>query len=435
MNVMHSRQTDRRNFIKKSVQAAGTLLILPRHILGGKGFVSPSDRINIGIIGTGKKTQRGYKAIADFDSIQIISGCDVDQQKLNWFKTSVEDYYGSKTGKSSFTGCQVFTRYEELLARPELDAVVIATPDHWHAIMAIESMKAGKDVYCEKPMAHTIEEGRAMVKASMIYERVFQTGSQQRSSGNFRQACELVRNNYLGEINKILVQVGDPAVKCNLKGEAIPGYLDWNRWIGPAPYVPYHPLLSPPIDQTYWAKWRDYEEFGGGIFADWGAHMFDIAQWALGMDKSGPVKIIPPEDPSAVRGLTFVYGNNIEMVHEDFGRGFAIRFIGSDGTLDVSRGFIDSKPENIANKSLGKDDIRLYKSDDHFGDWVQAIRSRSRPCCDAETGHRSASICIIGNMAYKLKRTLAWDPVKEKFIKDAEANKMRSKKYRDPFVL
>jgi predicted dehydrogenase len=430
-----SNTITRRNFLLSSTLAAGAFTLVPRKVIGGKGYVSPGDKINIGFIGTGKQAGGLFEQFANLPDVQVTACCDVDSQKLNKFKKQAELFYAAKSGIRKYNGCIGYEKYEDLIARTDIDAVVIVTPDHWHAILAIAAMKAGKDVFCEKPMAHTIEEGRAMVEATRKYNRVFQTGSMQRSWWSFRHACELVRNNYLGEIKKILVNVGDPAIECKLKGKPTPGYLNWNRWLGPAQLRSYNPILSPPITAQGWPMWREYREYGGGILSDWGAHMFDVAQWGLGMDNSGPVKLISPAKKNAVRGLKFIYQNGVEMFHEDFKRGWAVRFIGSEGTLDVSRGFLESKPENIVYKRIGDNDTMLYRSTNHYSDWTQAIRNRTKPICDVEIGHRSASVCNLANIAYRLGRSLDWDPEKEEFKNDPEANKLRSKEYREPYRL
>jgi len=430
-----SNPITRRSFLLTSTLAASAFTLIPRKVLGGKGYVSPGDKINIGFIGTGKQAGGLFEQFANIPDVQVTACCDVDSQKLNKFKKQAELFYAAKAGIREYNGCIGYERYEDLIARTDIDAVIIVTPDHWHAILAIAAMKAGKDVYCEKPMAHTIKEGRAMVEATRKYNRVFQTGSMQRSWWQFRHACELVRNNYLGEIKKILVNVGDPAIECKLKGEPTPGYLNWDRWLGPTQSRSYNPILSPPITEQDWPMWRAYREYGGGILSDWGAHMFDIAQWGLGMDNSGPVKLIPPTNKNAVRGLKFIYQNGVEMVHEDFDRGWAVRFIGSEGTLNISRSFLESKPENIVYKRIGDNDTKLYRSSNHYSNWTQAIRNRTKPICDVEIGHRSASVCNLANIAYQLGRPLDWDPEKEEFKNDPEANKLRSKEYRKPYVL
>jgi len=432
---MKKTNHSRRKFLLQSAMAVAAITIIPRHVLGGKGYIAPSDVLNIGFIGTGKLASGYFRRFADLPELHIMAACDVYQDKLNKFKLAVDEYYTEKTGGSNYSELKVFSDYHELLSLDEIDAVIVATPDHWHAIPSIAAMKVGKDVYCEKPLAHTLNEGRKMVEAASKYGRVVQTGSMQRSSEGFRHACELVRNGYVGEIKQVIVSVGDPAINCNLPEQPIPEGLDWDNWIGPAPMHTFHDELAPLQEAKSWPMWRKYREFGGGILSDWGAHMFDIAQWGLGMDESGPVKFIAPEDAKAVRGMKMIYANGVEMIHEDFDRGWAVRFIGSEGVLDVSRKFLDSKPEHIAATEIKSSDIRLYHSDNHYQDWVDAIKKRSVPVTGVETGHRSASVCNLANIAYKLNRTLEWDPAKEKFKGDAEANKLRTKKYRKPYTL
>ena len=425
----------RRQFLRQATAVGLTFSIIPRHVLG-RGFTAPSDQITLGFIGLGKQTRGLANRFLDTTSVQIVAGCDVIKQKQDYFKNWVSAKYAEHREQEKFAGIKTYLDYQDLLNRSDIDAVVVATPDHWHAIPSIEAMKAGKDVYCEKPLAHTIKEGRLMVKAAKKYGRILQTGSMQRSRETFRKACELVRNGYVGKISKVLVNVGDPAISVNLPSEELPKGVDWDRWCGPGPVVPYHHTLAPiDVEAKFWPKWRDYKEFGGGILCDWGAHMFDIAQWGLGMDETGPVSFIPPSDKSAKRGLRMIYANGIEMVHEDFGRGWGVRFIGSDGTLDISRQYLDSKPDNIVTASIKDGETHLYKSENHYLDWLDAIKTRKKPICDVETGHRSASVCNIANIAYELGRPLAWDPVKEKFKGDGAANKKRSKPYRKPYQI
>ncbi len=426
-------ECNRRSFLKHGTILATGFFIVPRHVLGGKGYIAPSDKIGLGFIGTGKQARGLANRFGKIEEVNLLAGCDVDKSKLTLFKESVSKITFEQLGEAR--NCELFEDYEDLLASDAVDAVIIATPDHWHAIMSIAAMKAGKDVYCEKPLAHTVKEGRAMVKAADRYKKILQTGSMQRSNERFRHAVELVRNGYLGDIRQVKVSVGDPAIACTLPGQPVPSGLNWEKWLGPAPYREYNPGIAPPPEDDGWAQWRQYREFGGGILSDWGAHMFDIAQWALDMDHSGPVLFIPPADPLAKRGLKMIYDNGIEMVHEDFDRGFAVRFVGSEGTMDVSRSFLDSDPVEIAQIKIGPGEKRVYQSDDHYKDWLRAIRQRTQPICTAETGHRSSSVCNLGNIAYQLRRPLRWDPVKEKFSKNKEANKLLTKKYRAPYKL
>lgn len=426
---------NRRSFLKKAVITSAVFSIVPRYVLGGKGYIAPSDKIGLGFIGTGKQARGLVNRFIDEANTRIVAGCDVDKQKLNLFKERTEKTMAEKRQNEKYQGLILYGQFEELLERTDIDAVVIATPDHWHAIQAIAAMKAGKDVFCEKPMAHTVEEGRAMVKATRKYKRVFQTGSMQRSNRNFRHACELVRNGYLGDIKQVKVNVGDPPLICDLPSMPTPEYLDWNRWLGPAQMRAFNPTLSPPVSEDIFPHWRDYKEFGGGGVTDWGAHMFDIAQWGLGMDNSGPVEFIPPKDRSAKRGMIYTYANGVEMVHEDFGRSWGVSFIGSKGTLNISRSYLDSTPEPIAKMELAAGDIRLYNSDNHYKDWLDCIQSRKMPICDVEIGHRTASVCNITNIAYQLGRALKWNPQTEKFEGDTEANELLGKKYRKPWKL
>ena len=426
------KHKNRRDFLKKASVIVPAFTIVPRFVLGN-GYIAPSDKITLGFIGTGKQSVGLGKRFLNLKEIQMLAASDVDSGKLKEFTAIINEHYNVNTGKDHQESFATYERYEELLERNDIDAVIVCLPDHWHAKASIDAMKAGKDVYCEKPLTHTVWEGRQMVKAAEKYNSVVQTGSMQRSWENFRRACELVRNGYIGEIVSVKVNVGDPAVPCDLPTETTPDYLNWDRWVGPAQMRGYNAILSPKSTKDGWPMWRKYKEFGGGIFCDWGAHMFDIAQWGLGMDNSGPVEFTPPSDKTATRGLVMKYANGIEMIHEDFGRGWAVEFVGREGKIRVSRSFFESDPGNIIEQKIKDNEIHLYKSENHYLDWIDAIKKRSKPICDVETGHRSASVCNLGNIAYWLGRPLQWDPVKEKFKGDKEANKLLTKKYRKPF--
>ena len=425
-------QVSRRNFIKKSTGLA-VFALVPRYVLGGPGYTAPSDQVTIGFIGTGKQSHGLAQSFIQLDGVKIIANADVDQQKKEGFAKSINGKYAAKTGNSGYNGMETHDDYKNLISRKDIDAVVVATPDHWHAKICIDAMEKGKDIYCEKPMAHTVYEGRKMVEAARKYDRVFQTGSMQRSWKDFRTACELVRNGFIGDIKTIKVNVGDPAVPCDLPAEDQPSYLDWDFWVGPAQLRPYNSILSPPITFDGWPNWRKYWEYGGGGVTDWGAHMFDIAQWGLGMDDSGPVELIPPTKPGAVRGLKFIYSNGIEMFHEDFGRGYAVEFNGTKGTIRVSREFLEANPANILTAEIPSNGIHLYHSDNHYQNWIDCIHSRENPVCDVEIGHRTATVCNIGNIAYKIQQPLKWDPVAEKFVNNAQADQWLTKKYRKQY--
>lgn len=425
----------RRTFLRQSAAAGAAFTIVPRFVLG-RGYTPPSDQITLGFIGLGKQTRGLANRFIEQTEAQILAGCDVIRQKRTYFENLVSKKYADARASESFSGINTYHDYKEMLERSDIDAIIVATPDHWHAIPSIDAMKAGKDVYCEKPLAHTVAEGRAMVKAARKYAKILQTGSMQRSWETFRRACELVQNGYIGKIERVLVNVGDPAIAHNLEAENTPDGVDWDQWCGPAPVKTYHHTLAPvEVETDFWPQWRQFKEYGGGILCDWGAHMFDIAQWGLGMDDSGPVSFTPPTDPNAKRGLKMVYENGIEMIHEDFGRGWGVRFIGTEGSIDISRQYFESKPEKIVTAEIKDGEKTLYKSENHYLDWLQAVKNRTLPICDVETGHRSASICNIANIAYELGRPLNWDPAKEKFKKDKEANKKRSKQYRSGYKI
>ncbi|KKO90676.1 oxidoreductase [Sphingobacterium sp. Ag1] len=417
----------RREFIAKGIVSSLAFTIVPRVVLGGNGFLAPSDRINLGFIGVGKQSYTLMNGLNHCKEIASLAACDVDRNKLAAFIAATAKKQ-TELSKAQ-TEIKAYHHYRELLDRKDIDAVVIATPDHWHAQVAVDAAKAGKDIYCEKPLALTIAEGRAMVDATRKYKRVFQTGSMQRSSYNFRQAAELVLNGYIGKIKEINVSVGEPVKQCDLPAMPAPDYLDWDMWVGPSPYRGYNPILSPPLEDDKWAWWRGYRDFGGGYITDWGAHMFDIVQWALGMDESGPVQFNPPKAANSNSGLSFNYANGVRVNHVQWGVHNAIQFIGEKGKIEVSREFIRSNPENLANLKLSSTDRRLYYSDNHYQDWVDAIKKRSKPICDVEIGHRTSSVCNAINIAYELQKDLKWNPQKEQFDNDY-ANLMRSRPYR-----
>lgn len=419
---------NRRDFIGKSALGAGAVTFIPRHVMGGTGFLTPGDRINLGFIGTGKQSLGLMRNITGCPETMVLAACDVDQKKLARFKDLAEKVNAEKLqgGKQPV---DTYENYRELLERKDIDAVVIVTPDHWHAMIAIDAAKAGKDIYCEKPMALTVAEGRAMVLVARKYNRVFQTGNMQRSWRDFRHASEMVYNGYIGEVNEINVSVGDPVMACELPAEPVPDYLNWDLWVGPSMFRNYNPILSPPIENTNWPMWRLYRDFGGGGITDWGAHMFDIGQWALGMDKSGPVEFIPPEN-RAKRGMQMKYANGTVMNHVNWGEGNAVQFLGSEGKIEVSRSFYRSDIAGLTEIELKGSDKQLYRSDNHYQDWVDAIKNRTRPVSDVETGHRTASVCNIVNIAYDLERPLKWAPSHEKFIDDNDANRMLTRPFR-----
>lgn len=418
----------RRLFLVRTAAVAAGLTIIPRHVLG-RGHTPPSDRFGLGFIGTGKQA-RGLLNAFRKHPVRILAGAEVDLRKLALFASLAEKAFVEQGGVAGLGGFRGHGDYREMLADPAIDGVIIATPDHWHAMQGIAAARAGKHIYCEKPLTRTVTEGRALVEAARRHGVVLQTGSMQRSWKNFRHACALVRNGYLGKVKEVLVSVGDPAIACDLGEEVLPAGLDWEGWIGPASYRPFHAELSPPVEKDIFPNWRKYQEYAGGILSDWGAHMFDIAQWGLGTDHTGPVTLIPPDDPTAVRGLTMEYEDGVVLRHADFGRGFGVRFIGEKGRIDVARGYLDSDPAPLVGATLQPGEQQLRVSDDHYADWLGAARKGGEPICPAAIGHRTNTISAIANIAYRLRRTLRWHPGRERFRGDQEADALLGPAYR-----
>ncbi|OPZ21117.1 MAG: Inositol 2-dehydrogenase [candidate division BRC1 bacterium ADurb.BinA364] len=427
----------RRRFLQSAAAAAGALAapaILPASALGLEGATPPGDRIGIGMIGMGKKNFSHLRNLLATGSVQVLALCDVESIRLKQAQAETEKAYAEKFGKASYSGCAIHGDFREMLARDDIDAIVISTPNHWHAIMAIEAMRAGKDVYCEKPLALTIREARAIVDAAARYNRVFQVGSQQRSERAFRLACEIVRNGLIGEIRTVETSVGGPPKDDNLPPEETPPTLDWDMWLGPAPSRPYNKTFCPmdPV-KSDWARWRDYRDFAGGPMTDWGAHHFDIAQWGLGMDHSGPVEVAPPNGRDLDR-LEYRYANGVLLHREGASRGAAVEFIGTKGKVACNRGqYLRTEPANLKDVVWGPGDIRLYESVDQKGNWLECIRTRKQTICPAEIGCRTVTVCHIGNIAYWLNRPLKWDPAAEQFVGDDEANRLLERPMRPPW--
>lgn len=415
---------------RRVLKAAGVVsvgpLFVPGTALGKDGGVAASNRIAIGQIGFNWIGGSHLGGLLGRNDVRYVAACEVHAHRLKGAADRIDRQYKHGAGD----GIGRYGDFREMLSRDDLDAVVIAVPDHWHALMAVEAAKAGKDIYCEKPISLTIRQGREMVNAVRRYGRVFQTGSQQRSQfgGRFRRAVELVRNGYLGEVRHVAIGVGQPPRACDLPGQTTPDYVDWNMWLGPAPYRPYHEKLADK-------HWRPYSEYCGGGLADMGAHHFDIAQWALGMDDSGPVEVIAPNsdrhpgypDDGKKGHVCFRYANGVVMHH----RGASgCTFYGSEGKLYVDRGALRSWPGSILDTGLRGSDFRVMPSNNHHTNWIEAMKRRSRPIADVEIGHRTATICHLGNLCYQLKRDLKWDPVNEQFEGDEQANRMKDRAMR-----
>ncbi len=424
------KSVTRRTLLRYGAAGAATTMglptIIPSYVLGAKGAVTPSSQIAVGQVGFGWIGGSHLATLLNRKEVRYVAACDVNGQKLEEVRRQIETKYGEGRSKSSYTGCAAYRDFREMLTRKDMDAVVVATPDHWHAPISIAAARAGKDIYCEKPMTLTIQQAKAVVKAVKRYNRVFQTGSQQRSNvfGPFRRACELVRNGRIGRILSIDVSTGGPPKPCDLSEEPRPDYFDWDMWVGPTLWRPYHSKLAA-------VHWRPYREYCGGGFSDMGAHHFDIAQWALDMDNSGPTRIYPPDGKERDR-VSFEYANGIIMNHVG-GNSLGLTFRGSDGVLYVGRDGLWTKPDSIAKEPIGANDIHLYESNDHHGNWLDCIRSRERCVADVEVGARSATICHLGNIAYELGQEVHWDPVEERFIENELADKLSSRPMRSPW--
>jgi predicted dehydrogenase len=400
--------------------AAAPTLWLPR------ARAAAQDRLTLGFIGVGTMGRGHLGGFLGRDDVEVVAVCDVVHERLDHARVIVQQRYAERTKHGGDVGVKAYRDFRDLLAHPDLDAVVIATPDHWHAIPCWLAAQAGKHIYCEKPLTHNVAEGRRIVQEVEKAKVTFQTGSQQRSEfgGHFRRAVEYIWNGRIGTVKTIRIGVGGPARPCDLPAQDVPPGTDWDMWLGPAPERAYNDVLCPKGVHSHFPAWRDFQEYAGGALADMGAHHFDIAQWALDMDHSGPVEVIPPEDPATGRGLKFVYASGVTMIHNEFegdARADCV-FEGTEGMILVSRDGISSRPASILEEPLGESARRVLPSDNHHQNWLESMR-RGEPCiCPAEVGHRSASICHLGNFGYRLKRKLTWDPAHERFVGDEEAN-------------
>lgn len=433
---MGQKGINRRRFLKEAGGTAVGVLGFPYLVsssaLGKAGSVAASNRIIVACIGMGNQgtAHMGWRGgtvpnlgwvepggFMGSAEVQMAAVCDVDDRWLNQARDIANKYYGNKD-------CAAYKDYRELLARVDIDAVVTATPSHSNAMINIAAAGAGKDIYCEKPMSLTIGEARAMADAVRRYGRVYQMGTQQRSDRNFRFACELVRNGYIGQVKSVTIGVGGPARECDLPAGPVPDCIDWEMWLGTAPWRPFHPGLLRH-------GWMGYWDYGGGEMTNWGPHHFDIAQWGLGMDGSGPVEVIPP-DGKDFKVLTYKYANGVIMTRDNAN---GVLFTGTEGKIEVNRGHLRTWPETLARQKIKPQEINLYESKSHQGNFLECVRTRSKTVCDEEIGCRSVTVCHLGNMAYRLGRPLKWNPEKERFVDDDQANRMLKQPMRSPWRL
>lgn len=402
----------RRTFLKKSAIAAASTFAAPMFLSAatlGRGQPGPNSRINIGLIGNGL-IMRGHRAYYRGRSHTVVAAvCDVYRDRME---------SGLAECKQENPGCRGYLDYEEILARPDIDAVVIGTPDHWHAALAIAAMKAGKDVYVEKPMTLTIEEGKAVVAAEKRYGRILQVGSQQRSETAFRKAAEIVRSGWIGNVREVYCGLGTFDPPSDYPEQPIPEGFNYDKWLGPTPWEPYN---EERVKSSYAGGWRNFWEYGSRKNGDWGAHHYDITQWALNRDDSGPKLFVPKDYDQPYQ--YFEYDDGVRVIR-DWGdrKGHMIRFVGDEGEVLVSRGNeLDTLPVSYAGKPLAPKDVHLYKSSDHRGNWIESIYTRKPPICPASVGQRSAAICQVGGISERLNRPIKWDPVAQQIVDDPRA--------------
>ena len=476
----------RREFLSLSALGLAGLTIMPSWTMQGVR-IAPSDRVVLGFIGLGQQGLSDFGGFAGCAGVQVAACCDVDTIKQERFKRRIEAWQETKDMNKR---CDKYEFYEDLLNRKDIDAVSIATPDHWHALTTIHACQSGKDVYCQKPLAYTITEGLAMVKAVRDNKRVLQIGSQQRSSKEFQKAIELVQKGAIGHIEKIYARVGAPPTPLNLPEMPVPGNLNFNQWMGPLndPKIHYHsdlcPIVTvdPPQNERLWGAWRWYQETGNGYTADWGAHMFDIAQAAIGMDGSGPVEYIP-QGYNGTEWATMKYANGIVMTEQpyldDNDSAQGIKFIGTKGWIEVARGYLASSvasiiPEELAGRRpMSREEMQkmmeerqraaaaaaatnnrrgattqqqapqggmagAYEtSSPHMQNFVDCVRSRKNPIAPVEVGCSTNTLCCLANISRELNRPVKWDPATLSFVDDKQAAEHRLYwyQYRNPYAL
>lgn len=444
---MSSRTINRRQFVQR-LAAAGSAVALPNIIpasaLGRGRRPAPSDRITMGFIGMGSMGMNNLRGFIEKEDVQVLAVCDVNRAGTNYAgrdpkgwepaQQFVNQTYAGQTSAGSYNGCEAYQFFWQVLERDDIDAVVLALPDHWHGYMTVAAANARKDMYGEKPLARTIYEGRQMVNAVRANDRVFQTGSQQRSDQRFRHACELVRNGYLGELQKVYARVGGISKPAPEAEEPIPDGFLYELWLGNAPQAPYSAARVSGAYNTDEGAWRAWRPYSAGHVADWGAHNFDIAQWGLGTDHTGPVQVLSAEEGEEDE-LTLIYASGIPVIKKEGPHQGMVQFVGTDGWVGVSRGGIWASDERLLSLEMKPSDTHLYHSDDHRRDFLNSVKNRTRPICDIEIGHRSGTICLLSEIVMRTGRSLTWDPEKEVIVGDEEASRLLTREMRAPWVL
>jgi hypothetical protein len=422
----------RRDFLKRTALAGAAIAfpaIVPSSVFGQN---APSNRINIGLIGMGLMMEGHQQAMTGRPDTQVLAVCDVVREKREKCKAQVEKVYAQKMASGSYKGCDAYNEYERILDRKDIDAVMVITPDHWHAAISVAAMRAGKDVYVQKPMTLTIREGRIMSDVARQYSAILQVGSQQRSERAFRRACEIVRNGGIGKVHTIYAGLGEFPPPIQLPEQPIPAGFDYDRWLGPTPWYPFNEMR---IKGDYGGGWRRFWDYGSRKNGDWGAHHFDIIQWALGMDNSGPVEFIPKgyeKNPFQ----THIYADGTKVLRDHpIRNGHMIQFIGEKGEVLVSRGDrLETTPAKLKDQPPGPNDVRLYESRNHEDNWIQSIKTRTQPICPAEIGHRTATICHLSGIAERLGLPVKWNPAKEEILGNELASRWMDRPRRTPYA-
>jgi len=443
----NANRLTRRGFLKSSV-AAAAVAALPDPLKAGlisPGFAgAPSNRIVVGCIGVGRMGLGDMKEILGFKQAQVVAVCDVDSKRLAHAKQLVETHYSAQSASGSYKGCAGHKDFRDLVARDDIDAVAIATPDHWHTLPAIAAAKAGKDIFLQKPLTLTIQEGRVLSDTVRRYGRIFQVGSQQRSDSRFRLACELVRNGRIGKLHTVKVGFGTDPPMTPQPTMPVPEWLDYDMWLGPAPWATYTEERVHPEKGYDRPGWLCISDYGSGMITGWGSHHNDIAQWGMGAEYTGPVEIegqaeYPKDGLWDVHGafrIEYTYANGIKLLCADTRKNKpGVLFEGADGWVYVDRGLIDAQPKSLLTSTIKPDEIHLYESNNHKANFLECIKSRAETIAPVEVGHRSCTVCLLGEIAMRLGRKLKWDPEHERFINDDQANRMISRPMRSPWNL
>jgi myo-inositol 2-dehydrogenase/D-chiro-inositol 1-dehydrogenase len=442
-----SRKTNvvtRRQFLKGSAVAATGFLVptvVPASVFGAD---APSNRITIGFVGVGRMGMGDLQELLGFKEAQIVAVCDVDANRIRNAQKTVEARYAKQSAGGTYKGCRTYGDYRELVTQDDIDAVCVVTPDHWHALPAIAAAKAGKDIFLQKPLTLTIREGRVLSDTVRRYNRIFQVGSQQRSDARFHQACELVRNGRIGKLHTVKVGFGTDPGTDPQPLMPVPDNLNYDMWLGQAPWAAYTEKRVHPQKDYDRPGWLRIAAYGAGMITGWGAHHNDIAQWGMGTEYTGPVEIqgqaeYPKDGLWDVHGdfsIEYTYANGVKVICADNKKNKqGILFEGDEGWVYVMRGKIDAQPKSLLTSTIGPDEIHLYKSNNHKGNWLECIKSRAETIAPVEIGHRSCTVCLLGEIAMRLGRKLKWNPDTEQFIGDDQANRMLWRPMRSPWRL